>query len=47
MIVTLIVVLGLLLPYILLLLFAKSLRPLACTNKYLQPLLEAIHAPYK
>ena len=47
MIVTLIVVLGLLLPYILLLLLAKPLRPLACTNKYLRPLLEAIHAPYK
>ena len=47
MIVTLIVVLGLLLPYVLLLLFAKPLRPLACTNKYLRPLLEAIHAPYK
>ena len=47
MIVTLIIVLGLLLPYILLLLFAKPLRPLACTNKYLRPLLEAIHAPYK
>ena len=47
MIVTLIVVVGLLLPYILLLLFVKPLRPLACTNKYLRPLLEAIHAPYK
>ena len=47
MIVTLIVVLGLLLPYVLLLLFAKPLRPLACYNKYLRPLLEAIHAPYK
>ena len=47
MIVTLTVVLGLLLPYILLLLFAKPLRPLSCTNKYLRPLLEAIHAPYK
>ena len=46
-IVTLIVVPGLLLPYMLLLLFAKPLRPLACTNKYLRPLLEAIHAPYK
>ena len=46
-IVTLIVVPGLLLPYVLLLLFAKPLRPLACTNKYLRPLLEAIHAPYK
>ena len=46
-IVTLIVVLGLLLPYILLLLFAKPLRPLACTIKYLRPFLEAIHAPYK
>ena len=34
-IVTLLVVLGLLLPYVLLLLFAKPLRPLACTNKYL------------
>ena len=45
MIVTLIVVLGLPLPYILLLLFAKPLTPLACTNKYLRPLLEAIHAP--
>ena len=32
MIVSLLVVLGLLLPYILLLLFAKPLRPLACTN---------------
>ena len=47
MIVTLIVVLGLVLPYVLLLLCAKPLRPLACTNKYLRPLLEAIHAPYK
>ena len=47
MIVTLIVVVGLLLPYTLLLLFAKPLRPLACTNKYLRPLIEAIHAPYK
>ena len=47
MIVTLIVVLGLQLPYVFLLLFAKPLRPLACTNKYLRPLLEAIHAPYK
>ena len=47
MIVTLIIVPGLLLPYILLLLFAKPLRPLACTNKYLRPLLEAINAPYK
>ena len=47
MIVTLIVVLGLLLPYVLLLLFAKPLRLLSCTNKYLRPLLEAIHAPYK
>ena len=47
MIVTLIIVPGLLLPYVLLLLFAKPLRPLACTNKYLRPLLEAIHAPYK
>ena len=42
-----IVVLGLLLPYVLLLLFAKPLRPLACFKKYLQPLLEALHAPYK
>ena len=47
MIVTLIVVLGLLLPYVFLLLFDKPLRPLACTNKYLRPILEAIHAPYK
>ena len=47
MIVTLIVVPGLLLPYVFLLLFSKPLRPLACTNKYLRPLLEAIHAPYK
>ena len=47
MIVTLIIVLGLLLPYVLLLLFSKPLRPLTCTNKYLRPLLEAIHAPYK
>ena len=47
MIMTLIVVLGLLLPYVLLLLFAKPLRPLACYNKYLRPTLEAIHAPYK
>ena len=47
MTVTLIIVLGLLLPYVLLLLFAKPLRPLACTSKYLRPFLEAIHAPYK
>ena len=47
MTVTLIIVLGLLLPYVLLLLFAKPLRPLTCTTKYLRPFLEAIHAPYK
>ena len=47
MIVTLIVVIGLLLPYVLLNLFAKPLRLLACTNKHLRPILESIHAPYK
>ena len=46
-IVTLIVVVGLLLPNVLLLLFTIPLRPLACTNKYLRPLLEVIHASYK
>ena len=47
MIVTLIVLPGLLLPYILLLIFAKPLRPLVCATKYLRPFLEAINAPYK
>ena len=46
MILTLTVVSSLLLPYMLLLLFAKPLRRTKI-NKYVQPLLEAIHAPYK
>ena len=47
MIITSLVVLPLLLPYILLLLFAKSLRHWTCANEYTRPILEAIHAPYK
>ena len=47
MIITSLVVFPLLLPYILLLLFAKLLRHWRCTNEYTRPILEAIHAPYK
>lgn len=46
-VITLVVVLSLLLPYMGLLIFAKPLRPFSCTNNYLRPFLEAIHAPYK
>ena len=46
MIITLLVVIPLLLPYVLLLLFAKPIRRTRI-NKYVRPLLEAIHAPYK
>ena len=47
-IVSLIMVIPLLLPYIILLLFGKSLiRHFSLANKYLRPLYEAIHAPYK
>ena len=37
----------LIIPYITLLLFAKPLRRRSLANKYLRPVLEAIHAPYK
>ena len=47
MIITSLIVFILLLPYILLLLFAKPLRHWTCTNEYTRPILEAIHAPYK
>ena len=46
MIITLLVVIPLLLPYILLLIFARPIRRIR-VNKYVRPLLEAIHAPYK
>ena len=46
MIVTLLVVIPLLLPYILLLIFARPIRRTRL-NEYVRPLLEAIHAPYK
>ena len=42
MIITSLVVLPLLLPYVLLLLFSKT-----CANEYTRPIVEAIHAPYK
>ena len=47
MAVTSLAVFPLLLPYVLLLLFAKYLRHWRCTNEYTRPILEAIHAPYK
>ena len=47
MIITSLVVFPLILLYILLLLFAKSLRHCTCANEYTRPILEAIHAPYK
>ena len=47
MVITSLVVFPLLLPYVLLLLFAKPLRHWTCTNEYTRPILEAIHAPYK
>ena len=46
-VITLLVVFPLLLPYVLLLLFAKPLRHWTCANEYTRPILEAIHAPYK
>ena len=47
MIITSSIVFLLLIPYVLLLLFAKLLRHWACANEYTRPILEAIHAPYK
>ena len=47
MVITSLVVFPLLLPYVLLLFFAKPLRHLTCANEYTRPILEAIHAPYK
>ena len=41
------IVFPLLVPYITLLLLAKPLRRCSLANKYLRPVLEAIHAPYK
>ena len=46
MIITLVIVTALLLPYMLILLFAKPLRRTRL-NWYLRPFVEAIHAPYK
>ena len=46
MIITLVIVTALLLPYILILLFAKPLRRTRLYS-YIRPCLEAIHAPYK
>ena len=45
--VTVSVVIPLLLPYIAVLVFAKPLRRFSFYQKYLRPLIEAIHAPYK
>ena len=45
--ITSLVVFPLLLPYVFLLLFVKSLRHWKCVNEYTRPILEAIHAPYK
>ena len=47
MIITSLVVLPLLFSYVLLLLFAKSLRHWTRANEYTRPIFEAIHAPYK
>ena len=46
MIITLIIVISLLLSYVLVLIFARPIRRTSI-NKYIRPLLEAIHAPYK
>ena len=46
MIITLVIVISLLLPYVLILIFAKSIRHMSI-NKYIRPIIEAIHAPYK
>ena len=46
MIITLLVVIPLLLPYVLLLVFTRPIRRTR-VNEYVRPLLEAIHAPYK
>ena len=45
MIITLVIVISLLLPYVLILIFARPIRRTSI-NKYIRPLLEAIHAPY-
>ena len=45
-IITLLVVIPLLLPYVLLLIFVRPIRHTR-VNEYVRPLLEAIHAPYK
>ena len=46
MIITSLVVIPLLLPYVLLLICARPIQHTR-VNEYVQPLLEAIHAPYK
>ena len=46
-VITSLIVFLLLLPYVLLLLFAKPLRHFTFVNEYTRPILEAIHAPYK
>ena len=47
MTVTLIVSMIFVLPYIIILICARSLRRSALASKYLRPIIEAIHAPYK
>ena len=44
---TVLVVVPLILPYILILLFTKPLRKSPTISKYLRPMIEAVHAPYK
>ena len=46
MIITLVIVISLLLPYVLIVIFARPIRRTKI-NKFVRPLLEAIHAPYK
>ena len=47
MIITSLITIAFVLPYILLLVLAKPLRRSVLASKYLRPVIEAIHAPYK
>ena len=47
MIITSLITIAFVLPYILLLVLVKPLRRSALASKYLRPVIEAIHAPYK
>ena len=47
MIVTLAIALPLLLPYVFILIFSRPLQRFSLANKYLRPVIESVHSPYK